>query len=155
MARRRVSKYSSILRRRRQCTHSQLLHDANARQQRCEKSLGVSGTKFKPQELNTNPNSAPAQIARAPNRGKIRKFSRVQTLTGASFSQFFICDYIHCAVCLPLWIVNLSLSPLLYVFIFISHLTRCPIGWLPRRGSNRVTGALATALRAYRGGFLF
>lgn len=115
MARRLVSKYSSILRRRPRSTHSQLLHDANARQQRCEKSLGVSGTKFKPQELNVNPNSAPAQIARAPNRGKIRNSHESRLLQVPLFSSFFfICDYIHCGVCLPLQIFNLSFPPLLY-----------------------------------------
>lgn len=54
-----------------------------------------------------NSNSAPAQIARAPNEEKIRKFPRVENLTDASFSGFL------CVVCLPLWIINLSIPPLL------------------------------------------
>lgn len=74
-------------------------------------SLTSEVLKLTPLELNMNSKSAASQIARAPNGEKIRKFPRVQNLTGATLFQVFACDYTRYVVCLPLRIINLSFSP--------------------------------------------
>lgn len=98
-----------------------------------------------------NSKSAPSQIARAPNGEKIRKFPRVQNLTGASFFKVFTCDYTRCVVCLPLWIIDLSFSPFTLYSPSYPILRGSPSGDCPDEDPI-ASPKLWPPLRAYRGG---
>jgi hypothetical protein len=115
-------------------------------------SLTPEVPKLSPQELNVNSKSAPSQIARAPNGEKIRKFSRVQNLTGTSFfSKIFTCDYTRCVVCLPIWIISLFISPFALYSSSYPILRGTPSGDCPDEDAI-ASPKLWPPLRAYRGG---